>query len=180
VNESLSNSPTHSDSRPHRPADDQEEIYFQGSPRIRGELGKFMIFLILGFALIIGPAFLPGDLPPWAWLLAFAVGFILISFPFALARTTHYRVTNYRVDYEHGIFSKSIDRLELWHVEDIQLHQTLLERILGVGTIRILSSDETTPNLSIDAIPNPRPLFDTLKQRIIAVKRQRGVIKIDS
>jgi hypothetical protein len=168
-------------SHPHRPADDTEEVYFQGTPRLRGELGKLFLFLLIGFALIIGPAFMPDklDVPPWVWMICFAAGFCLISFPFALARTTHYRVTNYRVDYEHGIFSKSIDTLELWHVEDIQLHQTLLERMLGVGTIRILSSDGTTPHLSISAIPHPRPLFDTLKQRIIAVKRQRGVIKID-
>ena len=26
-------------------------------------------------------------------------------------------------------------------------------------------------------LPQPRPLFDSLKQRIIAVKRQRGVMK---
>ena len=29
------------------------------------------------------------------------------------------------------------------------------------------------------SLPNPRPLFETLKQRIIAVKRQRGVVKMD-
>ena len=30
------------------------------------------------------------------------------------------------------------------------------------------------------SIPHSRPLFEQLKQRIIAVKRQRGVIKMDS
>jgi len=29
-------------------------------------------------------------------------------------------------------------------------------------------------------VPNPRPLFENLKQRVIAVKRQRGVIKMDT
>lgn len=167
-----------SDSRPHRPADDREQVYFEGSPRIRGELGQFFIFCVIGFAMILGPAFV--EIPNWAWLICFAVGFGVIAFPFALARTTHYRVSNYRIDYEHGIFSKSIDTLELWHVEDIQLHQSLLDRILGVGTINIVSGDESTPKLSINGIPKPRPLFDTLKQRIIAVKRQRGVIKLDT
>lgn len=167
-----------SDPRPHRPADDKEEIYYQGSPKLRGELGQLFCCWILGAALIFSPLLIPRDLP-WAWLLAFGAGFILICIPFVLARTTHYRITNYRVDYEYGILNKRIDTLELWHVEDIQLRQSLLNRMLGVGTISILSNDETTPKLELHAIPNPRPLFDTLKQRIISVKRQRGVLKMD-
>jgi hypothetical protein len=31
----------------------------------------------------------------------------------------------------------------------------------------------------VRGLPKPRPIFDALKQRIIAVKRQRGVIKMD-
>jgi len=176
----LSNPPQQSERSPHRPADDREEVYYEGSPKLRGELGQFFIFLIVGFACIIGPAFAPFEVPPWGWFIAFGVGFLLISIPFLLARTTHYRITNYRIDYEHGMLNKSLDTLELWHVDDIQLHQTILNRILRVGTIKIFSNDGTTPNLKIESIPNPRPLFDTLKQRIIAVKRQRGVIKMDT
>jgi len=33
--------------------------------------------------------------------------------------------------------------------------------------------------LELHGVPNPRQIFDNLKQRIIAVKRQRGVIKMD-
>jgi hypothetical protein len=35
------------------------------------------------------------------------------------------------------------------------------------------------PKLPLVGIPDPRPLYETLKQRIIAVKRQRGVVKVD-
>jgi hypothetical protein len=75
--------------------------------------------------------------------------------------------------------SKRIDTLELWHVEDISFAQSISDRMLGVGTITIVSHDNTTPRLELKSLPNPRPLFDSLKQRIIAVKRQRGVIKMD-
>jgi hypothetical protein len=51
--------------------------------------------------------------------------------------------------------------------------------MLGVGTITIVSNDATTPRLELKSLPRPRPLFDSLKQRIIAVKRQRVVIKMD-
>ena len=69
---------------------------------------------------------------------------------------------------------------ELWHVEDLQFHQSLLDRILCIGEITVVSHDETTPRLRLQALPHPRPIFETLKQRIITVKRQRGVIKLDA
>jgi uncharacterized membrane protein YdbT with pleckstrin-like domain len=101
------------------------------------------------------------------------------AFPWLTTRTVRYRISNYRIDYERGILSKNIDTLELWHVDDISLHQSPLVRLLRVGTIRIVSGDATTPHLSLDGLPTPRPIFEQLKQRIIAVKRQRGVIKMD-
>jgi hypothetical protein len=50
---------------------------------------------------------------------------------------------------------------------------------MGTGTITIMSHDKTTPKLVLHGIPHPRPVFESLKQRIIAVKRQRGVVKMD-
>jgi uncharacterized membrane protein YdbT with pleckstrin-like domain len=101
------------------------------------------------------------------------------AWPVLMQRTVRYRVSNYRIDYERGLLSKTIDTLELWHVEDIRFHQTLLDRMLSTGTITVISHDDTTPQLVLRGVPNPRPLFETLKQRVIAVKRQRGVVKMD-
>jgi len=82
--------------------------------------------------------------------------------------------------WEFNLLSKNIDTLELWHVEDINFHQSLIDRLMNTGDITILSHDDTTPRLHLNGVPNPRPLFENLKQRIIAVKRQRGVIKMDT
>ncbi|HEX2973214.1 MAG TPA: PH domain-containing protein [Tepidisphaeraceae bacterium] len=169
--------------QPHKPADDREEVYYQGPPSLRGELGTLMVTGLIAAVLVAVPIVLwvvkGSVLPIWAGLVTFLVAIIVVAVPILITRTTRYRVSNYRIDYERGVLSKQIDTLELWHVEDIQFHQSLLERILGVGTISVISHDETTPKLLLRAIPNPRPLFESLKQRIIAVKRQRGVIKMD-
>lgn len=163
--------------RPHRPADDREEIYFEGSPLLRGHVGRTLLCWIIGPILIVGPFFISA--PWWARLAIAVIGIFLLALPLLLTRTIRYRISNYRIDYERGILSRRIDTLELWHVEDISLHQSLLDRILGVGTITVISHDDTTPQLLLAGLPRPRPLFDSLKQRIIAVKRQRGVIKMD-
>ena len=66
-----------------------------------------------------------------------------------------------------------------WHVEDIKFEQGLLDRMMNVGSITVMSNDRTNPKLELHGIPDPRKIFDALKERVIAVKRQRGVIKMD-
>ena len=159
--------------------DDRDEVYFEGSPALRGWLGSFTFCVVVGLGTAIGGM----ALQSYAWWLPLAgllICALLLIIPVLLARSMRYKITNYRIDYERGLFSKDIDTLELWHVEDIKYHQSFMDRLLGIGQITVLPHDETTPFLLLRALPNPRPVFEALKQRIIAVKRQRGVIKIDA
>ena len=161
------------------PSDSDEIVYYNGSPALRGTLGLFSGNGLVGLALIAG-AWLLHAKGVWILPTAILAAIILVIFPVLLVRSVRYRISNYRIDFERGVFSKDIDTLELWHVEDIQFHQSLLDRIMRLGTITVISHDETTPLLSLQSLPDPRPIFETLKQRIITVKRQRGVIKLDS
>jgi membrane protein YdbS with pleckstrin-like domain len=177
----VTNAPA-AEERPHRPADDREEVYFEGSPLLRGEIGRMLITIVIGvilFAIPILAWLMKWNWPWWLSVALVVIGIIVIVTPIVMMKAIRYRISNYRIDLEHGILSKEIDTLELWHVEDIHFHQSLLDRIFGVGTITVISHDDTTPKLALKGVPNPRPLFETLKQRVIAVKRQRGVIKMD-
>jgi len=163
---------------PHKAADDEETVYFEGSPRVRGEMGKVIVHTLIGLIIIALSIF--GTMKWSAWtLLAIIPAILIILAPVISAKSIRYRITNYRIDFERGVVSKRIDTLELWHVEDIQFYQSLSDRILDVGSITVLSHDDSTPRLVMHGLPNPRPLFESLKQRVIAVKRQRGVIKMD-
>ena len=178
----LSSDPTPPPPGPHAEPSDSEEVYYEGSPLLRGELGTLFLWTGLGLALIAAPlvyAYL-NDWPYW-WITAglILVGLLLMTLPALLVRREHYRISNYRIDYERGLIGKSIDTLELWHVDDLRFHQSPLDRIFRVGTIEIDSNDKSTPNLQLRSLPNSRPLFEQLKQRVISVKRQRGVIKMD-
>lgn len=168
---------------PHKPADDREEVYFHGSPMMRGELGKVLGFTLVAAILIAIPILYWVYQDTWpniiVTLVCIVLGLILLFVPWILTKTERYRISNYRIDFERGLLSRNIDTLELWHVNDIQFHQSVTDRILGVGTIMVVSDDATTPRLALKSLPKPRPIFDMLKQRIIAVKRQRGVIKMD-
>jgi membrane protein YdbS with pleckstrin-like domain len=169
---------------PHKPADDKEEVYFSGSPMIRASLGALFGWWIAGLVLLAIPIIWIGTQsagPHWlVWLICIVGALLLFAMPVIIQKTVRYRISNYRIDYEHGLLSKSIETLELWHVDDIKYYQSFIDRLLSAGTITVMSHDKTTPQLVLQGVPNPRPVFESLKQRIIAVKRQRGVIKMDS
>jgi membrane protein YdbS with pleckstrin-like domain len=169
---------------PHAPPTDDETVYYSGSPLLGGQPEKVIGFALLGTLFLVAPVifrFVAGNWPPgWMAIALVAVGVILWFAPVILSKSIRYRITNYRVDFERGVISKSINTLELWHVEDLSFHQSLLARLIGIGTIRIISHDDTMPNLTMRGLPNARHLFEQLKQRVIAVKRQTGVLKVDT
>src|SRR3954470_8852473 len=171
--------------RPHRPADDQEEVYFQGSPSLRWQLASGWPWAVVGIVIALAPIFVKIVIAPnttivwWIYPIAILIGALFIFIPWFKTKTIRYRITNYRIDFERGLLSRNIDTMELWHVEDLKFHQSFLHRLLDVGTITILSHDDTTPRLNLDGLPNPRQIFELLQQRVIAVKRQRGVVKMD-
>ena len=167
---------------PHAEPGDDEIVYFDGRPTLRSDQFKAMAWVVLGIVLIALPIVAWHFMWGWPWwvgLICVAMGLGAIIAPWLAIISTRYRITNYRIDYERGILTKRIDTLELWHVDDIKFEQGLLDRMMNVGSLTVLSNDKTTPRLELHGVPTPREIFDALKQRIIAVKRQRGVIKMD-
>jgi membrane protein YdbS with pleckstrin-like domain len=161
-----------------------EKIYYEGSPLVRGNLSSLFLLFVIGALFVAAPfiwRFTGHEwFSWWAVLACIVIGVLFFVGPMVWSRTIRYRISNYRIDFERGLLSKSIDTMELWHVDDIKFHQSLLERILGVGTITIFATDQTTPDLPLRGLPKPREIFDALKARVIAIKRTRGVIKMDA
>ena len=64
-------------------------------------------------------------------------------------------VTSERTSCRRGILSKAIS--EVWHrdIRNVQLNQSLLQRILGVGTIGISSAGQNEVEINVSGIPDP-------------------------
>jgi uncharacterized membrane protein YdbT with pleckstrin-like domain len=77
-------------------------------------------------------------------------------------------VTSERTSCRRGILSKSIT--EVWHqdIRNVQLNQSLLQRILDVGKIGISSAGQSGLEISVSGIPNP----DKIKQLIDQHRRR--------
>jgi uncharacterized membrane protein YdbT with pleckstrin-like domain len=93
-----------------------------------------------------------------------------------MIRCTNYRISADRIEYERGILSRSTDNLDMFRVTDLKMRRTLLDRLFDIGTVEILSSDETHPVFFLASIPNPREAYDLLKQISLNADRRRGVV----
>jgi uncharacterized membrane protein YdbT with pleckstrin-like domain len=77
--------------------------------------------------------------------------------------------------HETGILRRITDRIEVLDMDDVSFEQGLLERLVGVGTIRIASSDKSHPQLVLCGIENVQSvaaLFDDTRR---AERRRRGL-----
>ena len=83
---------------------------------------------------------------PWVWLALGVIGVALIArftvVPVVRWRTTHFVVTNRRVLVREGVFSRHGIDIPMSRINSVQFRHTLLERLLGSGTLVIESASD--------------------------------------
>jgi uncharacterized membrane protein YdbT with pleckstrin-like domain len=126
---------------------------------------------------------LRGTLLGWLTLLLclVGVGLIIILVKWINNLATIYEITPERLIIRHGIFNKSIDEIELYRIKNIRIDFTLINQLADIGTISILSSDETTRDapLVIPHIEAARRRREELRVLVDAARQKRHVREID-
>ena len=56
---------------------------------------------------------------------------------------TNYKLTSQRLYVKTGVFSQTIEQTELYRIRDYTVKKPLKQRIFGLGTLEIISSDKT-------------------------------------
>jgi uncharacterized membrane protein YdbT with pleckstrin-like domain len=104
---------------------------------------------------------------PITWIVAAAVivafGLWLLFDLLVKRLSVHYKLTSEQLLHQAGLLTRVSNRVELIDVDDVTLKQTLIERMLGVGSILITSSDKSHPQLlllGIDNVEQVRQLID--------------------
>ena len=85
-----------------------------------------------------------------------------------------YRLTTQRLFIEKGILGSTIDQTELIRVDDLRIYKSLLNRVMGLGTIEIFSTDASDRRVLILGIENPDELADAVRERMRRL-RQRSL-----
>lgn len=88
---------------------------------------------------------------------------------------TRYAMSEDRLFLSTGLFTIHDEEILLYRIRDISLQRTLWQRICGVGSISITSSDKTTPTLLLKNIKNPMDIKELLHNQVEDSKLRRRV-----
>ena len=74
-----------------------------------------------------------------------------------------------------GLLSLKDDEVLLYRVRDIDTSRSLWQRLFGVGTVTVMSSDKTMPNMVLKNIKNPMEVKELIHAQVEDRKIRRRV-----
>jgi membrane protein YdbS with pleckstrin-like domain len=159
---------------------EDEQTLWEGSYSAKNFLGR----AIFGALFVLGWAALA--LSTWGFgysnlaFLTYATGGAVLlyccftAFKYVRARRNHYyRLTSRRLFLTTGIFQRRVDQVELVRVKDLFMRQTLLGTWLDLGTVIVLSSEQTLPKAVLLGIEEPHRVRDLIWHHTRLEREQR-------
>ena len=88
---------------------------------------------------------------------------------------TRYAMSEDRLFVSVGLLNIKDDEVLLYRVRDIDTSRSLWQRIFGVGTITVMSSDKTMPNLVLKNVKDPVAVKEMIHEQVEEMKIRRKV-----
>jgi len=88
---------------------------------------------------------------------------------------TRYSLSEDRLFLSVGLLNIKDDEILLYRVRDIDTERSLWQRIFGVGTVTVMSSDKTMPNLVLKNVKDPVFVKELIHKQVEEMKIQRRV-----
>jgi len=109
---------------------------------------------------------------------------LIIPIPFAFwkwlqTRCFSYELTTQRLRIAQGVFSRTTDELELYRIKDLSLVQPFFLRLFSLGNVVLLTSDRSTPKLTIEAVADAGDLHEKLRRLVEELRDRKRVREVD-
>lgn len=85
-----------------------------------------------------------------------------------------YRLTSQRLFIERGILARTIDQTELLRVDDVRVYKSVWDRLFGLGSVGIISTDATDREILLVGVRGPDAVGEAIRQRMRKL-RQKSV-----
>jgi uncharacterized membrane protein YdbT with pleckstrin-like domain len=126
-----------------------EKPLFAGHPAVIYNIGQwFLVVLTIGIAYLV------------YWL---------------KSRSIAYEITSQRIRIERGLFSKLKENVELFRIDDFDLHKPLGMRLVGYCQLHLRSSDPDQQTVFIYGVPGLEQLADTLREFALRERKRRRI-----
>lgn len=147
---------------------DAEENLWTGGYSPRAMFGTWALMGLVTLALLAGAVMIE----QLSWTLA--IGLIILMWLLAICLYAsrrlgvHYQLTTQRFIHRVGLLTRQTDRIEVIDIDDVSFTQGPIERVMGVGTIVITSSDRSHPELTmigIEKVAEVAGLIDDIRRK---------------
>ena len=88
---------------------------------------------------------------------------------------TKYTLTETKLTVEKGFLNTQEEEVKLYRITDVSYSQTLLEKIGGTGTIKIMSNDSSSPELLLHHVKNAKMVKEAISKAVDDARRSNNV-----
>ncbi len=113
----------------------------------------------------------------WWWVSI--IGIPVAIWKHLLLKTTRITLTTQRLRIRSGLLNKQTEEIELYRVKDWTHSEPLLQRLLGFGTVTVVSSDRTAPEVTYQWLKDARGFAENLRQAVEATRDRKRVRAIE-
>lgn len=116
--------------------------------------------------------------PLYAIIITYASLIFYLIYRYLFQINISWTISDEQLIYRRGVISIEIDYLELYRVYDYTEYSTFLDRIFHLKNVRIVSTDHTSPTLTIKGINYKEDLLTELRSKVEQRKDQRRIYEI--
>jgi uncharacterized membrane protein YdbT with pleckstrin-like domain len=153
-----------------------EQELWRGSYSPKAMYGNWFLALLATLIAAVISVVLP---TPITWLAAGVIVVVLwlvMAVQYLIERwSVGYTLTTQRFIHQRGIFRRVINRIEVIDIDDVTVEQGFVERMFGVGTIKLLSSDTSDPTLLLRGIDDAKRIAAMIDDVRRDERRKRGL-----
>jgi len=142
---------------------DQDQVIFSITPAFYEVMPSYLLAVVLSLIVTMGVAYARGSLG--IALIAAAILFIRPIFRHLRLRRTIYTLTATKLEIRTGILSKDAKNIPLRHIDNVEVSETLKERLIGVGDVLIDSAALDT-KMVLNNIKDPRKYADIIMEQL--------------
>lgn len=102
---------------------------------------------------------------------------LALLYRFIYLRRTRYHIGSEQLISRHGVLSRKTDYMEQYRIVDFVEHQSLMQQLCGLKTVRIFSMDRNTPRLDLVGIRHNFDVVTLIRERVEYNKRKREYMK---
>lgn len=162
--------------------DTEETLVWRGTPSQWTNFGTYFFCLLLAAAIVAGYYFAPAEYQTPLIFAGLAIPALWMLGRYIATRCHRYEITSERVKITTGLLSRHSTELELYRVRDYSIVEPFWLRLVGCGNIVLQTSDRTTPQVVLRAVPHAQRLKDQIRTHTERMRQRRGVrdLEVDS